>query len=251
MSDETFQTLSTQSSFKFSGVNLNTLQASEYTLVTIVVDKSSSVDNFRKGLNDCVKTAVNSCKKSPRNQNLLIRVVTFNHVIEEVHGFRPLENIDIAEYDNLVRPSGSTALFDAVQSSIEATYEYAKILNDQDYSVNAVVYIITDGEDNQSKSTANTIKQFLDSVSKSEDAFESISVILIGVGYGNVSRYLDDFRNKAGLNQFVDMTALFQNGSAENVLAKLAGYISQSISSTSVALQNGNSQPIASAILLF
>lgn len=242
------QQLNTPSNFHFSGVTLDSLAASEYTLATIVVDISSSVLSFKKELEDCIKTVVTSCKKSPRSENLLVRLITFNRDVHEKHGFRTLNSINVSEYDNSITPSGTTALYTAAQNAIEATYEYGKFLADQDYSVNGVVYIITDGQDNESRFTPSSIRKFIDDKNKSEDGIESLSVILIGVGYGNVSSYLDKFKNDANLTQFVDLEELFAKTSPENALAKLAGYISKSISTASLSLQNGSSN---STVLAF
>lgn len=244
--------LMTPSNFNFSGVNINDLCASEYTVVTIVVDISSSVASFKKQLEDCIKTVVGSCKSSPRSDNLLVRLVTFNQQVKEVHGFRSLDAIDVSEYDNCLKVGGSTALFNAVQATVEATCEYGKLLADQDYSVNGVVYIITDGEHNEGRSySPTTIRDYIRQEARNENSLESLSVILIGVGYGNVSTYLDQFKSEAELTQFIDMEELFSRTSPEKALAKLAGYISKSISATSIALQSGNTTPLSSNILLF
>ncbi|MDX1333382.1 MAG: alpha/beta fold hydrolase, partial [Robiginitalea sp.] len=48
---------------------------------------------------------------------------------------------------------GMTALYDATYASVGATLAYAKRLTDQDFDVNAAVYIVTDGMDNRSATT--------------------------------------------------------------------------------------------------
>ncbi len=64
---------------------------------------------------------------------------------------------------------------------------------------------------------------------------ESIKVILIGVGdSGRVQTYLDTLKNDAGLDQFVWV------GNADaKALAKMADFVSRSISSSSQALGTG------------
>jgi len=244
------QQLTTPSGFQFSGASLDNLESSEYTLATIAVDVSSSVYGFKQELEDTIKTVIESCKKSPRSENLLIRLVTFASDVNEVHGFRVLDTINLDEIDGSVNPSGCTSLFDAVQSAVEATYDYGTLLTDQDYFVNGIVYVITDGQDNRSSSTPTTIKNYIQTQRRNEDGLESMDVILIGVGYGNVSTYLDNFKDQAELTQFVDIAELFSKTSPETALAKLAGMVSQSISTTSMALANGVSGP-ASSIMTF
>ena len=66
--------------FGFSGVRTEHLGATEYTLVTIAIDVTGSVGGFEAELLRCLKTAVDACKKSPRSDNLLLRVILFSTV---------------------------------------------------------------------------------------------------------------------------------------------------------------------------
>lgn len=234
--DESMETLKTGSNYKFSAVKVDQLGATEYTLVTIAQDASGSVDSYAQEMEKCLKTILDSCKKSPRAENLLLRLVTFNNVLDEVHGFKMLNTVTPKDYDNILAPAGGTALFDAVQSAIEATNDYGAVLSDQDFGVNAIIFIITDGDDNASRATANSVKKAIAKVAKAEK-LEQITVVLIGVGdANNVATYLQDFQQNAGITQFVDIGTI-----SPNKLAKLAGFISRSISSTSKALANGTS----------
>ncbi|MFA7218905.1 MAG: hypothetical protein WC119_00065 [Synergistaceae bacterium] len=244
--------LQTASRYGFSAVGLDSLGASEYTLATVVVDVSGSVSGWVKQLEDCLKAILKSCQSSPRADNLLLRLVSFGDNVNEVHGFRLLGDIDPNEYDNCLTIKGCTALFDATHTSVEATADYGKLLIDQgDMTANAVIYVLTDGGDNASKNTASTIKKLLQKV-RSDEKLESIAVILIGVGYDedHLKIYLDKFKNTAELDQFVDLTELFNNSSPDKALAKLAGYVSKSISSTSQALASGSSA-VSSSLLTF
>jgi hypothetical protein len=108
-------------SYNFSGVRPERLGASEYTLVTIAVDTSTSVFDFRTQLIDCLRLAVDSCRKSPRAANILVRVITFARSVKEVHGFRPLNEIDTAAEYGDITIGGSTALYDATASAVGAT----------------------------------------------------------------------------------------------------------------------------------
>lgn len=243
------QQMQTPSNFRFSAMGVDQLGASEYTLATIVVDVSGSVSGLERELERCLHTIVTSCKKSPRSDNLMIRVVQFNHNITEVHGFRELNSIQPSEYANRLSPSGNTSLYDAVQEAAEATITYARLLNSQEFMSNAVIFIVTDGMDNQSNHTPNSIRGVVDSVRRDE-VLESMAVILIGVGQHNAGAYLANFRQEANITQFIDLEELFRKTSPEGALAKLAGYVSKSISSTSQALASGNSQPAASTLTI-
>ena len=148
--------------FTFSGIRTEHLGASEYTLVTIVVDVSGTVYGFKDELRSCLITAVESCKKSPRSDNLLVRVILFSSSlsggIEEIHGFKPLGEIDPNDYPQL-NPGGGTPLCDAAYSAVGATNTYAKKLYDDEFLTNAIIFVITDGDDNSSAMSASAVKK--------------------------------------------------------------------------------------------
>ena len=229
--------------FQFSGIRPDKLGATEYTLVSVIIDITGSVYKFADELLETLKSIVKACQKSPRAENLLLRVVTFNNVfgLVEIHGFKPLHEIDINLDYHQFDPDGLTPLWDAVDTSIEATLEYAKDLADQDFDVNGAVYIITDGQENASKSRKPA--DILNRISKvKQDEFiESIITVLIGVTEdGDVTRYLEDFQKEAGLTQYVDV-----GEATPQKLAKLAAFVSKSISSQSQSLGTGGpSAPI-------
>ena len=224
--------------FQFSAVRIEDLGATEYTLVTIVCDISGSVFGFKDELLGCIKSIIGACKKSPRAENLLVRLITFNNKIFEIHGFKNLKDIDPTQYKDL-NPQEWTALYDASYDGIGATLEYAKQLVSQDFACNGAVYIITDGMDNKSTMTPSAIKNKIDNSIRHEE-IESIVTVLIGLTdpntswNGDVKKYLEKFSKEANLTQFVDI------GSATpQKLAKLANFVSQSVSSQSQALGTG------------
>jgi len=219
------------STFEFSAVKPEHLESTEYTLVTVVVDRSGSIAGFNKDLDDMLQEIIKACHKNPRSENLMLRVLQFDNSLDEIHGFKPLTDIDPAGYPNFV-PRGSTALYDASYSAIGATVAYAKQLMDNDFDVNGAVYIITDGLDNQSSMTPSMVRDAVEK-SKRTEVIESLLTILIGINTqdAQVSGMLDVFKQDADLTQYVDV------GEATPAkLAKLGGFISQSISSTSQAL---------------
>lgn len=225
------------SNFKFSAVRPDDLGASEYTLVTIAIDISTSVGGFEKELEACVKAILGAVKKSPRVDNLLVRIISFNSDLKEIFGFKSLQNIDSNDIVPL-RPSGYTVLYDASYETLTATEQYAQILYDQEFDVNAAVYIITDGWDTAS-TTANPkmIADRLSSIRKNEK-LESIVTMLIGVNTADsdMRTLLESYSTEAKFDQFIDAG----DANASN-LAKLAGFVSRSISTQSQALASGNS----------
>ena len=234
----------TGQSFGYSAAEIDSLGATEYTLVTIAVDESGSVGSFKNEIEACIQEVVKACKFSPRSDYLLIRLIAFNSQMREIHGFKQLVDCDVNDYVGSINPCGSTALFETAANAITATNDYGKQLADNDFEANAIVFVITDGMDNSSGSIgANDVGNALKDIMKDE-ALESIMSILVGVGvghYSGVSTYLDDFKNDAGLNQYVEI-----KDANDKSFAKLANFISKSVSSQSSALgTNGPSQTLA------
>jgi len=222
---------------KFSGVRPSELGSTEYTLVTIVRDKSGSVGSYESNLVRSTREAVKACGYSPRANNLLVRVVDFNDIVQEAHGFKELRQIDAdKEYD--VRCGGGTALYDAVIDAVQATGAYAKVLFDNDFEVNAIIFVETDGEENSSNvRDVLKVKEEVDRLMRSE-VVESCLIILIGCNTGGaqakLSRYLQDFQTKVGITAYKDIGEFdHKNG------AKLAQFVSKSISSQSQSLGTG------------
>lgn len=226
----------TGSGFQFSGVSFDNIQAMEQTLVGILADQSSSVSGFAPEIEGCLKSSLDGCQKSPRVDNLLVRTLTFNHKIEELHGFRPLADCHLNNYNGCIKPSGTTSLYDATVNMVDSMATYGTGLTSRDFTANGIIVILTDGMDVGSSFGVNTVREALARARKSE-ALESILTILIGINVQDkeVSKFLQAFKDEAGIDQYVEA----KDASAKT-FAKIAGFISNSVSSQSQALKTGS-----------
>jgi len=229
-------TMITQSDFQFSGVDVDNLTSSEYTLVTLAIDMSSSVSYYNTELRECIKTIIETCKKSNRAENLMIRLTSFNSQIFEEHGFKTLSLINVGDYIQIRNPSGMTALYDACIDSIEATEQYGKTLTDQEFETNGVLYIITDGDDNRSQHSLSDVAERFKKL-KYTESLESLQTFLIGVNVNEpmFKNYLEDFKNTVGFDEFISI----ENANTDT-LSKLANFLSKSISLQSQSLGTGS-----------
>jgi len=222
--------------YGFSAAKVEDLGASEYTLVGITADVSGSVHPFRDEIEACVKEVVRACVHSPRADNLMLRLVAFDNGIHEIHGFKPLTQCQPDDYNGVLMIGGTTALFDAAVNVTESVTRYGKDLVDQDFEANGIVFVITDGMNNAGKSTVDSLKKALERAVTSE-ALESMVSVLIGVNTdadSGLNQYLEDIHRDAGFTQYVAI------GKANaKTLAKLADFVSRSISSQSQALGTG------------
>lgn len=220
--------------FGFSATPLNKLEATEYTLVNLVVDTSGSVHPFRNDLENMLETIYDALQKSPRADNLLVRVLTFDSQVNEVHGFKLLSSMNKGDYKGTVQPRGATALYDAVVNGLEATENYAKTLRANDFAVNAANFIITDGDDNNSTLTVSRVKDVSDNLLSSETVESVVNVLVkVNVADAHCSSMLDNLATQAKM-QTVEIAS-----ATPSSLAKLGGFISRSISSQSKSLGTG------------
>jgi uncharacterized protein YegL len=208
------------SHYGYSATRLDDLGATEYTIATIVADVSGSTGAFIFDME---------------------AAIAFDDSLNELHGFKLLENCHLADYGGALRSGAATALYDATENAVASTANYAQKLTAGDFSANAILFVITDGMDNVSKTSARQVKAAFAEAIRSE-ALESLVSVLIGVNVNDpqVSQYLKKFQVEAGFTQYVEL----DNADAKT-LARLAQFVSQSISAQSQALGTGGaSQPL-------
>lgn len=228
------------SGFSFSATRVGDLGATEYTLVGVAADGSSSVAPFAREIEACIKAVVEACRRSPRADHLMLRLVTFDSTLHEVHGFRPLAECPPDAYDGTVRGEGCTALYDAATTLVESIAAYGKTLCDADFDVNAIVFVITDGADNASQLDAKALARALTATRKAEHV-ESLVSVLVGVNVADpqLDGYLRALARDVGFTQYLPLA---QADAAS--LARLARFVARSIAVQSLALGSGTSQTI-------
>jgi uncharacterized protein YegL len=223
------------SHYGYSATRLDELGATEYTVVTIACDVSGSTYDFISDMESAIARIVQACKSSPRADNLLLRLVAFDDTLSELHGFKLLENCNLADYVRILRAGGSTALYDAAENAVSSTINYGRQLLAGDFSANAILFVVTDGMDNASRLPAGKVKEALAKAVTSE-ALESMVSVLIGVNVQDpeAGRYLRQFQVEAGFTQYVEL-----DKADARTLARLAQFVSRSISAQSQALGTG------------
>lgn len=236
----------TVSNFGFSAKRPDELTATEYTLAGLAIDVSPSTSPFLAQLEKAVATVHGALTKSPRAENLLLRVVTFDENLNEVHGFVNLADVKASDY-SLACNGGGTALNDATLAGVEAIESEGSRLFGLDYGVNGILVVITDGEENSSgtcrRGNEQKIKDAIERTRRAEK-LESFKTILVGVGSpdatnpddpdNRVKAVLEDFAKAAGFDQFI----WIGKATAQNI-AKLGGFVSKSVSASSQALGTG------------
>jgi hypothetical protein len=226
------------SSYGYSGTRIGALGASEYTLVTLAADVSASVSPYQREIEACIQQIVLACHQAPRADNLMLRLLTFDHRLHEVHGFKPLTSCAPGDYDGCTAPGGSTALYDGAVNAVEAATDYADHLGSHGLTANGIVFVLTDGCDNASTLTAASLRDTLQTAAVSE-RLESLVSILVGVNIQavHVGQHLLALSSQAGFDHYLEL-----DKADAPTLAGLAAFVSRSVRAQSVALGSGSSQ---------
>ncbi|MEC7985820.1 MAG: hypothetical protein VX278_11700 [Myxococcota bacterium] len=224
------------SNFTFSAASIQGLSASEYTISTITIDTSGSVHPYIDEIEKAAQNIVTACRQSPRSENIMLRTVEFNSALVETHGFKTIPTCDPANYHKIFTAQGYTALYDATINSVESLGSYGRSLYDHDFDVNGIIFVITDGGDNNSKRGASDVKASIHRLRRSE-CLDSLLMILIGVNVqdASLSQSLERFSKEADFDHYIELA-----DADPNTLAKLSRFVSRSISLQSRSLGTGN-----------
>lgn len=234
------QTLETHNigHFGYSAVPLDELEAAQFTLGTIVVDRSTSTNGFTREMTDAVKASIEALKRHPLKDQILVRVVAFDSSMEEIHGFIPVTGIDSSQYEGCFTARGMTALFDACVSAVEATEGYSRTLASKHYLNNGIVIVITDGANNEgrfdSPGDVVEVKKAFTGAMKNE-SLESLTTILIAVGFQSLKNELTAFHKDAGFTNPI----IGVEQATPDAIARIGNFITSSFSSTSMVLGTG------------
>lgn len=224
--------------FGFSGVRLARLTEVGYTLISIGVDTTGSIQAHKKEFHEALLMVIRACRLHPKAHTLLLRVFEFNSNvgIKEMHGFIPVLDTKDSDYPEL-DPRGMTPLYDAMYSGVSSVAKMAAGMTINRFDVNGVAYTITDGFDNSSAMTPSSTANELERAVESEE-IESLQHFLLGCGIGGAA--FDNLAKESGSQHYA------VSGLDEKSLARISSFISRSISSTSQALGSGRpSQPLA------
>lgn len=209
----------------FVNFDPDNLQTDETINAVFVIDKSGSVGSYVSDMNAALNDFLVTMQKSHVSDKLLVSVVEFNSNINVVSGFQPISNVQ--PFD--VKPSGCTSLYDAVLIGLDNANSYREQLKNSGLTAKTLVFIITDGDDNSSKSTAAEVKQKMQEIYSNEMNAFSFTVILFGVG--NEA----DF-DKAREDMGIDKNLMAKVGTTGAEIRKMISFISSSVSSSA----NGN-----------
>lgn len=213
-----------------SGVAVNDIQASEVTLVTLLVDASTSIGE--RGLRDAVCAGQNQLLDafagSKERDAVLCALWTFASEAKVVHSYVPIDDATRLDARTYV-PGGTTHLYDTFCDAAAANVAYAQTLRDGGTPVRSILVVVTDGEDVGSRRPARTCRKLATDLQKSEQ----FHLAFVGVG-ADV-----DFHGVAGSMGFADGSVLVQKDATPQALRAAFAMVSRS----AVRASQGRIQP--------
>ena len=162
-----------------AGKDLEDITASDVTLVTVLIDASSSISDrgLEKGVREGQNALLDAFAGAKDRDAVLLACWTFCGTMDVIHSYVPVPDATRLDTKNY-RASGSTALYDTWCSALAANVAYAQRLRDGGTPTRSVVVVVTDGEDCGSKRTPADCAR----ISRDLLASELFTLALVGVG---------------------------------------------------------------------
>jgi uncharacterized protein YegL len=120
----------------------------KYTHITIVLDKSGSMEIMSKNVIEGFNTLID--EQIEVDGEATLTLINFDTGYMVINDFVALKNV-IKLNDKNFQPSGSTALLDAMGKSMNNIREKIELMKENDKPSKAIFVFITDGEENASK----------------------------------------------------------------------------------------------------
>lgn len=162
-----------------AGVDAEDLVASDVTLVTVLVDASTSIHT--RGLEDAVIRGygelVDAFDDARERDSVLLALWTFNDEARVVHAYVPVGDATRLDPSNY-RGLGGTKLYDTFCDGVLANVAYAERLRAAGTPTRSIVVVLTDGEDCGSRRRASHCQ----ALARDVLASETFQLAFVGVG---------------------------------------------------------------------
>ncbi len=173
-----------------AGMDLEAITATDVTLVTLLIDASSSIHG--RGLEAAVREGQNlvleAFAKSREKESILVALWSFSDDVNVLHSYVPVDDavrLDASNY----RALGGTRLYDVWCDALAANVAYAERLRESGTPCRSIVVVVTDGEDCGSKRTQSECRAL------SNDLLASERFVLAFVGVGDATDFAKVAKN--------------------------------------------------------
>ncbi len=162
-----------------AGKDLEDITASDVTLVTVLIDASTSIADrgLEQGVRDGQNALIDAFGGAKERDSILLALWTFGSDMDVIHSYVPVDEATRLDSKNY-RGAGATKLYDTYCDALTANVAYAQRLRDGGTPTRSVVVVITDGQDVGSrKNTGDCAK-----LSRELLASELFTLAFVGVG---------------------------------------------------------------------
>lgn len=213
-----------------SGRHVDDIQASEVTLVTVLIDRSSSIAGAKltAAVIQGQHLLLDAFAGSKEKDAVLAALWTFAGDATVLHSYIPVDDA-VRLDDKSYRPGGTTHLYDTWCDAAGANVAYAQTLRDAGTPVRSIIVVITDGEDCGSKRPARVCKKLSEDLLKSEQ---------FHLGFVGVGKDVD-FKKVAKAMGFNDGSILVQTDTTTQALRAAFAMVSKS----AIRASQGRIQP--------
>lgn len=167
------------------GVDIDDIDSEDVTLVTVIIDASSSMHDYAGDVLKQYKEQFLDPLRGAKNaDSILVSVWVFSSGVGDnvrlVHGYTPVpdcQDLTTADYS----PDGMTPLRDAVMKGITGLVNYGQTLRDHGTRTKSIVIVMSDGWENASNVSRTKVTRL------SEDVLRSQEFVLSLIYFGDES----------------------------------------------------------------
>lgn len=174
------ENLNTLTTLGAQGVSPDDLPEDRVTLFVPIMDHTGSRAHEADLMRSEYNKMIEALKSSSASDTILVSSWLFDVKSTLLHGFVHLEDAILLDTSNY-EPMNMTALYDTVLDVLTSTTAYSKTLLDQGYRVKVVVVILTDGEDNMSRTPTNDIRRVVEDLLQQE--IYVLAMVAFGTGF--------------------------------------------------------------------
>jgi Mg-chelatase subunit ChlD len=170
------------------GLAADDLDASDATIVSVVIDMSGSMSSHRRAVVDAFNTMQRALAGAKAASAILSSAWTFNDSVKLLSGFEPV-GVKPALTTAVYRPDGGTALHDAVLAAMTGLVSYGQALWDSGVPTKRILFVLSDGEDNASRARAHEVAAAARALAR-EEAYTLAFAAFGTADHGSIARAL-------------------------------------------------------------
>lgn len=165
------------------GTGADDLDATEATLVCVVLDMSGSMEPWRDAVVDAYNAMLEALRGAKGASAIVLSTWTFADTPALVSAFRPVAAqppLGRRDYD----PGGTTALFDTLLGCMTGLVAYGQQLADNGVPSKRILFVLTDGDDNASRARAADVR----TAAQALVAHEAFTLAYAGFGSSDLAK---------------------------------------------------------------